>query len=143
MNRHLPSFHDHLIVGYEVDCEAREIKLRIKPPAWDAAQADVTTVVFAGVQGYHFECDAFGNIVLDLESVPMQWFVSQNRSELDEFHRFGALAVRPADPDAAPGILSDQGLHAFVLSASLGLTGWVLAKEAYVRRDANRSDEQR
>ena len=131
MNRRLPSFHDCVIVGYEVDCEAHEIKLHIKPAS--AAATGVSTVVFAGVQGYHFQHDAFGNIVLDLESVPMEWFVSQNRSELDEFHRFGALGTWAADLDSAPSVLSDRSVQAFVLSASLGLTGWVLAREAAVR----------
>jgi hypothetical protein len=133
VNRRLPAFHDSLVVGYEVDCEARELRLHIRPPVSDAAREGVSTVVFAGVQGYHFEHDAFGNIVFDLESVPMEWFVTQNRSELDEFHRFGALGAWAADLDAAPAVLSGLGIQAFVLSASLGLTGWVLAKEASVR----------
>jgi len=120
-------------VGYEVDCEARELKLHIKSPVSDAAQEGISTVVFVDVQGYHFEHDAFGNIVFDLECVPMDRFVTENRSELNEFHRFGALGLWAADLDAAPAVLSGRGIQAFVLSASLGLTGWVLAKEVSVR----------
>jgi len=28
----LPSFHDDYLIGYEVDCKGRQIKLRIKSP---------------------------------------------------------------------------------------------------------------
>jgi len=63
----LPSFHDDYVVGYEVDCEGRQIKLHIKPCAPVPEQAGVSTVVFTGVEGYHFEDDAFGNIIFALE----------------------------------------------------------------------------
>ncbi len=133
VDRPLPSFHDCLVVGYEVDCEAREIRLRIKPPGPDAEQEGVSTVVFEDVQGYHFEHDAFGNIVFDLESVPLESFVTENRSELEDSYRFGAVGTWAADIDSAPAVLAGQGIQAFVLSPSLGLTGWVLAKQAFVR----------
>jgi hypothetical protein len=126
----LPSFHDEILVGYEIDCEARKIKLHIKPSAPDMERAAVRTAIFSGVLGYHFENDAFGNIIFALESVPMTWFVSQNRRDLAEAHRFGALGTWASDLDAAPAVLSGQGIQAFILSASLGLTGWVLAKDA-------------
>jgi hypothetical protein len=89
----------------------------------------VSTVIFNGVQGYHFEHDAFGNIIYDLEAVPVTLFVSENRGELAEAHRFGALGKWASDLDSAAVVLSEQGIQAFILSASLGMTGWVLAKE--------------
>jgi hypothetical protein len=129
----LPSFHDDYVVGYEVDCEGRQIKLHIKPAVSVAKQAGVSTVVFTGVEGYHFENDAFGNIILDLESVTTTGFVSQYRDELAESFRIsGAPGAWASDLDAAPRVLSEQGIQAFVLSSSYGLSGWVLAREAFV-----------
>jgi len=129
----LPSFHDDYVVGYEVDCEGRQIKLHIKPAASLAKQPGVSTVVFTGVEGYNFENDAFGNIILDLEAVTTTGFVSQYRDELAESFRIsGAPGAWASDLDAAPRVLSEQGIQAFVLSSSYGLSGWVLAREAFV-----------
>lgn len=131
----LPSFHDDYLVGYEVDCEGRRIKLHIRPAASVAAQADVSTVVFTGVEGYNFENDAFGNIILDLEVVPAARFVSRRRGELAEAFRVsGAPGTWASDLDAAQRLLSERGVQAFVLSSSFGLSGWVLAREAFVDR---------
>jgi hypothetical protein len=83
----LPSFHDDYLAGYEVDCEAREIKLHIKPGASAAQQAGRSTVVFTGVESYNFQNDAFGNIIFDLETVALPGFVSEYRAELAESFR--------------------------------------------------------
>jgi len=129
----LPSFHDGYVVGYEVDCEGRQIKLHIKPAASLAKQSGVSTVVFTGVEGYNFENDAFGNIINGLKAVTTTWFVSQYRDELAESFRIsGAPGAWASDLDAAPRVLSEQGIQAFVLSSSYGLSGWVLAREAFV-----------
>jgi len=129
----LPSFHDDYLIGYEVDCEGRQIKLFIKPPAWAAEQAGVSTVVFTGVEGYSFENDAFGNIIFALEAVTMAGFVCEYRGELAESYRMsGAPGTWAADLDSAPRILLERGIQAFVLSSSYGLTGWVLARSAVV-----------
>lgn len=128
----LPSFHDDYLVAYEVDCEARQIKLHIKPAPSAAEQAG-STVLFTGVEGYHFENDAFGNIIFDLETVTAAGFVSQYRGKLAEsFRMSGAPGAWASDLDAAPRVLSEQGIQAFVLSSSYGLSGWVLAREAFV-----------
>ncbi len=92
----------------------------------------MSTVVFTGVDGYHFEDDAFGNIIFDLEEVPTAGFVSEYRDELAKSHRYGGVGTWASDLDTAPRVLSDLGIQAYVLSASLGLSGWVLAKEAFV-----------
>jgi hypothetical protein len=85
----LPSFHDDYLVGYEVCCERREIKLHIRAATAGAEQADICTVVFTGVQGYRFENDAFGNVISALEAVPIPWFLSEYRDELSEWSRYG------------------------------------------------------
>lgn len=128
----LPSFHDDYLVSYEVDCKGRQIKMHIKSAATVAEEAVVSTVVFTGVDGYHFEDDAFGNIIFDLEEVPTAGFVSEYRDELAESHRYGALGIWASNLETAPRVLSEQGIQAYVLTPSLGLAGWVLAKEAFV-----------
>ena len=127
----LPSFHDDCLVGYEVDCEGRKIILHVKH--WDTLETGRRTVIFTGVEGYHFQNDAFGNIILHLEVVPATQFVSDYQAELAEsFRMSGALGEWASDPAAAPRVLSERGVQAFVLSSSYGLSGWVLAKDASI-----------
>ena len=129
----LPSFHDDHLVGYEVECEVRQIRLHIRAVASETEPAGVRTVVFTGVEGYHFENDAFGNIILDLEAVTLTQFVSQGRGELAASYRMsGAPGTWASDIDTAPRVLSERGIQAYVLSSSYGLSGWVLAREASV-----------
>src|SRR5260370_39804030 len=98
----LPSFNDDYVVGYEVDCESRQIKLHIKPATSVGKQAGVSIVVFTGVEGNNFENDTFGNIVLDLEVVTTTGFVSQYRDELAESFRISAVpGAWASDLDAA------------------------------------------
>jgi hypothetical protein len=133
MLNNLPSFHDDYVVGYEVDCEGRQIRLHIKPATPVAEQAPVNTVVFTGVEGYNFQNDAFGNIIFDLATVTATRFISQYRGAIAESIRLsGAPGKWASDLDAAPRILSEQGVQAFVLSSSYGLSGWVLARAAFV-----------
>ncbi|HEY3740574.1 MAG TPA: hypothetical protein VGL53_12055 [Bryobacteraceae bacterium] len=88
--------------------------------------------MFTGVEGYHFEADAFGNIVLDLTSVPIARFLSDFGDDLSKWSRFGALGIWASDLDTASTFLEEHGTQAFVLAASLGLSGWILANGASV-----------
>jgi len=104
----------------------------IKPPASAAERAGVSTVVFIGVEGYSFQNDTFGNIIFALEAVTMAAFVSEYRGELAESYRMsGAPGTWASDLDAAPRVLSELGVQAYVLSSSHGLSGWVLATSAF------------
>jgi len=66
----LPSLHDYYLVSYEVYCERRTIKLHVRHP--DRAKergVPTLTLIFGGVEGYHFKDDAFGNIIFSLQAV--------------------------------------------------------------------------
>ena len=59
----LPSLHDDFLVGYEVNCETRQIKLYAKrdPRIPGSEEHPTRIIVFNGVEGYQFENNAFGN----------------------------------------------------------------------------------
>lgn len=122
------SIHDNLITSYEVQCEKRTITLRTeyrdqnKPP-------EFTNVSFGGVEGYHVENDAFGNIIFDVDNVPMETFLKEYGAELSELCRMNGSPTWAEDIASAPEVLRKQGIRAYILSSSLGLSGWVLAKE--------------
>jgi len=127
----LPSFHDDNIVGYCVDCQARTISMQIMAPHWK--NGNTRTLLFNGVAGYHFKDDAFGNIVLDIEEIAVDLFIAEYANEIAESFRIsGAFGTWAKDLSSAPQVLSEKGVRGFVFSASIGMSGWVLAREAVV-----------
>ena len=131
----VPSLHDNLLVSYEVNCEARQIKLHAKVDPRDPAKREQQprTVVFNGVEGYQFENDAFGNIIFSLEAVSIEQVLADYGSGIAESYRMaGAPGPWAADLASAAQVLAAKGVQGFILSSSYGLSGWVLAKEALV-----------
>ena len=108
--------------------------------------SEFTNVVFTGVQGYHFQNDAFGNIIFGVENVPVEWFLKEYGVEILELNRMaGSPGEWVKNLDSAPAFLNEEGIKPFVLSSSLGLSGWVLATEISIvqardSRTANSSD---
>jgi hypothetical protein len=129
------SLHDNFLVSYEVNCEARQIKLHAKVDPGDPAKREQQprTVVFNGVEGYQFENDAFGNIIFSLEAVSIEQVLADHGSGIAESYRIaGAPGPWAADLASAAQVLAAKGVQGFILSSSYGLSGWVLAKEALV-----------
>jgi hypothetical protein len=121
------SVHDNHLVSYEVQCETRTITLRTEYR--DRKPTEYTSVVFGGVQCYHFQNDAFGNIIFDVSELPVEQFLREYGAEIKELYRMNGWPTWAADLDSAPRHLSEEGIKTFVLSSSLGLSGWVLAEE--------------
>ncbi|HLX85301.1 MAG TPA: hypothetical protein VKR59_15480 [Terriglobales bacterium] len=124
----ISSVHDNLLVSYEVHCEKRTITLRTEHRAEKKA-TEFTNVLFEGVHGYHFENDAFGNIIFDVADVSADEFLKENGGGISELRRMTGQPAWAEDLRAAPQYMSEHGITAFVLSSSLGLSGWILAKK--------------
>jgi len=126
------SVHDNLLVSYEVRCDARTILLRTEHRAKNAP-TEFVNVIFKGVQGYRFENDAFGNIILDVETVTIDQFLKVHGTEISESYRSaGAPGPWAANLETASDHLLEQGIHGFILYSSYGLSGWVLASEIVI-----------
>jgi hypothetical protein len=94
---------------------------------------EFTNAVFDGVQGYSFQNDAFGNIILGLETVSIEHFLAEFGVEISESYRAsGAPGPWAANLGTAPAYLRERGIRSFVLTSSCGLSGWILAKEISV-----------
>ena len=134
-----PSIHDNLLVSYAVQCETRTITLRTEHRAPEKA-TEFTDVIFEGVQGYSLQNDAFGNIIFDLESVPVEQLLTAFGAEISESYRAaGSPGPWAANLDSAQEYLHQRGIKGFLLSSSYGLSGWILAKDMSVlgaERDA-------
>jgi hypothetical protein len=90
-------------------------------------------VIFKGVQGYHFQNDAFGNVIFGIETVPVEYMLTEFSAEISESYRMaGSPGPWAANLGSAPEYLRDHGIKGFTLSSSYGLSGWVLAKEVFI-----------
>jgi len=122
------SLHDNFLVSYEVQCEARTITLRTENRAANRP-IEFVNAIFTGVEGYHLENDAFGNIVFDLETMPVEELLNQYGTEISESYRLaGSPGPWAANLATAPGYLREQSVQGFSLNSSCGLSGWVLAR---------------
>jgi hypothetical protein len=122
------SIHDNQLISYEVHCEERTITLRTEYRV-ENKPTEFTNVVFEGVQAYHFENDAFGNNIFDAANVPVEQFLTEYGAEISELYRMNGSPTWAADLVSAPEYLREQGIKGFILSSSLGLSGWAVAKE--------------
>ena len=123
------SVHDNLLLSYTVSAERREITLHtafheVEPPEY-------TDVVFSGLEAYHFEGDNFGTIIFDVSETDALELYEEERARFEAGVPY-AWPAWNASAEAARAYIAGNGLRAFVLSSSFGMTGWVLARE--VRR---------
>lgn len=129
------SVHDNFLVSYEVHSEQRKIVLRTEYRDGRVVP-ELTSVVFTGVEGYHFEQDCFDNILLDVEEVPVKSILEERAEEIR------AAADRVTWPWAkdlgkAQEWLHSHGVHGFLIDSTVGLGGWVLAREAVLVPEAS------
>ena len=54
---------------------------------------EFVNVIFRGLQGYRFENDAFGNIILGLETVALEQFLTEYGAEISKaYNAAGSIA---------------------------------------------------
>ncbi|MEZ5897877.1 MAG: hypothetical protein R3D51_00130 [Hyphomicrobiaceae bacterium] len=128
----LPTLHDHLLIGYEVDCLNRTITLHTQQPHWESAP-NGQTIKFQGVLGYHFKNDAFSNIIMSIETPKVEDFIQCYASEMSAaFKEAGALDNWALSKEAAAIALIDANMIAVVITSTMGLSGWVLAAHVHL-----------
>jgi hypothetical protein len=132
------SIHDHLIVGYEVRCELREIRIQTKYRN-GSEPFERTLVVFSGVEAYNFRYDCFGNIIFDIEEVPAESILTERLAEFQAGHRrSGWPRFWRGSLDEVRSYLREQATRAFELSSSYGMSGWVLARDMRISKEDGR-----
>jgi hypothetical protein len=123
------SIHDNRLVSYEVQCEARTILLRTEYRVKNQS-TEFINVIFRGLEGYRFENDAFGNIILGLETVALEQFLAEYGAEISKaYNAAGSPGPWAANLETASRYLRENAIEGFILSSSFGLSGWILARE--------------
>ena len=122
----MPSIHDSLLIGYEVDGRGRRIVLHTVPHQ-GGGEVPID-VIFEGVGAYHLEGDCLQNIIFDIVETSAQEVVGDGRA-FRERHRWCGW---PRDWDSRTeepaAFFAKHELKIFALTCSYGITGWVAAR---------------
>ena len=120
------SIHDNTVLSYTVDCKSRSVTLRT---SFKSSPVEFTDVVFRGVAAYDFQDDCFGNILFGIEEEEPAQVISTAKEKFENGRGYGWPGPWNSSLKEAIAFARKEGLRGFVISASLGLNGWILAKE--------------
>ena len=132
MTEVLPSFHDYLLTGHAVDGEQGTLSFTLRWP-YDEIPVDIqrAMITFSGVSAYLLEHDLGQNILLDIEEFPLAQCLNAQATRFDEQCRWGWPRFWQHGHEAALSTLTQQGVRAFAISPSYGMSGWILARSAH------------
>jgi hypothetical protein len=124
--------HDSVVLGYEVDAEKCEIRIRTEYRNGGGAKTPNATradVIFCDVAAYSIVNDSFGTILFDIEEVDPFQIIEDNWESFERGYRASGWPGNWAHTkDAAIAYLKNKSINGYSIGSSIGLSGWVLAK---------------
>ena len=121
------SVHDHTVVGYTVDALRRQLILRTEFES-SASVVERCEVTFSDVEAYCLEHDRLGTILFDIREVPAVSLFDNNLARFESGHRLvGWPRFWKTSAEDARRYLVEHKTRGFEISASIGMSGWVLA----------------
>jgi len=121
----LLSIHDNKIVSYEVDFQKSRITLNTIDGKRDSV---ITKIEFNDALAHVFETQLRGSIILDISTLDVSLFFKHNK-ELLEKEKDYAWPMYYEKIEDLLEYLQNEKYNYYVISASYGLNGWVIAKE--------------
>jgi hypothetical protein len=126
------SLHDRSILGYEVDAPSRRLTLRIGSHP-NTPATPIVSVLFLDVEAYSLVHDAFGNIIFSIDEIPATDILKENSALFEAGARqAGWPRFWGRSFDEAQTYLLEHRTRGFELSASIGMSGWVLSREMVI-----------
>lgn len=123
------SIHDNEIVSYEVNFKKGRIKINTKN-----SQENSIVILFDEVLTHLFKHEMSNSILFDIEKYEMEEFIKYNEKLLNETKDY----CWPINYDTIKELknkLIEGKYNYYVISSSLGLNGWVLAKEMTIQEE--------
>ncbi len=124
------SVHDNLLVSYTVLCEERRIILHTEYR--EVTPAERTDVRFEGVEAYCFDNDVFGTILFGIEEIGVADLVNRERERIEQGRKWGWPGGWAGSLHEETARLTQQEFRGWDVGSSIGLTGWVLARNMTV-----------
>lgn len=125
--------HDNIIKAYQVDFENETLIFKTQYETQEK-----TDVIFMGYLAHTFCCEMKNNIIFDIEEHPLNDFFEDEQKTLEK-QKNSALPVMYDTINDLLNYLQINKYKAFFISSSLGLSGWVLAKQMNIITEQLRS----
>lgn len=120
--------HDNEIVSYEVDFKEKEIILKTI-----SEKDEIVQVLFKNVLAHFFEDGGHQNIIFDIITNTIEDFIEENGELLEEKQQY-CWPIFFESLNELQKYLEKREYKYFILQASNGLNGWVLAKEIEITK---------
>lgn len=123
------SIHDGVIIAYSVSFLENELILDI-----ETVTDEIVSAKFENYLAHDFHHVMAGSILFDIEDVDLKTFFVENREQFESFK----LYAWPIGYDNTYELEQDlykNNYKCYVISASLGLTGYVFAKTLKFKRN--------
>jgi hypothetical protein len=122
----LPRVHDARLVGYTVDGELGQISLRLRPESKDD---ELFLLRFDGVFAYAFKHANLVSIIANVHEVTREMLISAEWESLKNgMNSNGWPEQLPRTQTEAVHFLQARELRSFIVGSSIGISGWLLAK---------------
>ncbi|MFJ7819706.1 hypothetical protein ACIQYX_28515 [Bacillus toyonensis] len=117
------SVHDNTIISYQVNLEKEEIRMHTLTESGSNVY-----IVFSGVLAHFFKTHISPSIIFNIDEDPILDFFKENKKLLEE-QKSRCWPIYYEDIKELEETLIKGNYFYYNICASLGLTGWVLAKK--------------
>lgn len=119
------NIHDNEIVSYEVNFQKSRITMHTKDGKRDSV---IIKIEFNDVLAHVFETQLRGSIILDISTLDVSLFLKHNKELLEKKKDYAWPMYYEKIEDLLDHFQNEK-YNYYVISASYGLNGWVIAKE--------------
>lgn len=123
------SIHDGVLIAYSVSFLENELLLDIQ-----TVVDETVTVTFRNYLAHNFSYVMAGSIIFDIEEVELKSFFVENRKLFDTYKLYAWPIREYEETNELEHYFQENSYKCYVISASLGLTGYVFAKSLTIKR---------
>ena len=121
----MANVHDNEIISYNVDLYNNKIVFHTKND--NTKITPKVDIVFTSVLAHYFENEIKGSTILDIEKYSIDKFIKDNEMLLKQGKDFCWPIYYDTIEELNEKLLKEQ-YNYYLISASYGLNGWILAK---------------
>lgn len=124
--------HDNIIQSYFVDFANGKLKM---DTCWE--NKEYTTIEFTGLLAHKFEHIIMSNIIFGLYQTTIQAFIQEEKENLSESLKYCFPSMKSQNCDELGVELENERYRIFYFYSSLGLCGYVIAKDIKIINTTN------
>ena len=115
--------HDSVITSYIASFEDQTLQLNTRNLKKEIS------IVYSGLLAHKFENVINNNIIFEISEVSIEEFMKYEEKNLLESTAYGFLIVQIGSIEELARVLIEKEYRVFYMISSLGLTGYIIAKD--------------